>query len=166
MKEATRTNDLARMLQDMRSRGLDEARQGPHSLRVVATVEGVEYVDDSRSTFLDASLLSIADLGRPLVWVVDASMAPAIDTRLQAFLDEHVDATVFFGEVDRELVERLDAGSGKVYDAGDLRTAVFAARELAGPGSRVLFSPACPSSNGSANHAERAAEFKRAVMDL
>ncbi len=157
---------MARLLLAMRASGLGEVHHGPHSLRTVATVAGVDYVDDSRSTFLDASLLSIMDLGRPLVWVVDAGMITAIDERMKEFMMVHVDGTVFFGNVEQHHVDALDAQVGRVYNADDLRTAVFAARELATEGGKVLFSPACPSGNGTANHAERGAEFKRAVMDL
>lgn len=164
--EVTRTSELARLLIAMRENGLGEVRQGPHGLRTVATVDGVEYVDDSRSTFLDATLLSIIDLGRPLVWVVDASMLNAVDQRLKEFMQQHVDATVFFGQAEHRRVDALDAELGRVYGTDDLRTAVFAARELAVEGGKVLFSPACPSGQGTANHAERGAEFKRAVMDL
>lgn len=164
--EGSKTSEMARLLLAMRDSGLGDVRQGPHSLRTVATVAGVEYVDDSRSTFLDASLLSIIDLGRPLVWVVDAEMITAIDERMKEFMVEHVDGTVFFGNVEPHQVDVLDAQVGRVYNADDLRTAVFAARELAKEGGKVLFSPACPSGNGTANHAERGAEFKRAVMDL
>ena len=157
---------MARLLLAMRDSGLGDVRQGPHGLRTIATVEGVEYVDDSRSTFLDASLLSIMDVGRPLVWVLDASMIAAIDKRIKEFMMENVDGTVLFGKVEQGRVDALDAEMGHVYNADDLRTAVFAARELATKGGKVLFSPACPGGNGSANHAERGAEFKRAVMDL
>lgn len=82
------------------------------------------------------------------------------------FIKEHVDATVIYGAIAQEHLETVDATIGNIYSAGDLRTAVFAARELAVEGGNVLFSPACPAGNGFANHAERAAEFKRAVTDL
>ncbi len=164
--ENTRTSEMARLLIAMRGNGLGEVRQGPHSLRSVAVVASVDYVDDSRSTFLDATLLSIIDLGKPLVWVADASMVDAMDQRMMEFMREHVDGIVFFGKADHKSVDALDAELGRVYKTDDLRTAVFAARELAVSGGKVLFSPACPSGNGTANHEERGAEFKRAVMDL
>lgn len=164
--KSTGTSELARLLIAMRGNGLGELRQGPHSLRTVATVAGVDYVDDSRSTFLDATLLSVIDLGMPLVWVADASMVDALDQRMMDFMKEHVDGLVFFGKADDAQVDALNAELGHVYNTDDLRTAVFAARELAVPGGKVLFSPACPSGNGTANHEERAAEFKRAVTDL
>lgn len=160
------TSEMARLLTAMRGRGLDEVRKGPHGLHAVAVVDGVEYVDDGRSTFLDASLLSIIDLGRPLVWVADASMAGGMDTRMKEFIAGHVDAVVFYGKQERPAVDALGQELGTVYGADDLRMAVFVARELAVAGGKVLFSPACPGGNGMANHAERSAEFKRAVADL
>ncbi len=164
--DVERTSDLSGQLLALRGSGPEGLRNGSHSLRPVAEVNGVEYVDDTRGTFLDASLLSILDLGKPLVWIVDATMAPALDGRIQEFMRDHVDCTVFFGRAGTAAIEALDAGLGCVYGVDDLRTAVFTARELASPGGKVLFSPACPSAKGAANQTDLSAVFKRAVMDL
>ena len=53
---------------------LIDARQkalsaGPHRMEVVASVEEVLYINDSRSTFLDAALESLGQVDRPLVWI-------------------------------------------------------------------------------------------------
>lgn len=163
---AATTSELTRLLIAMRDQGLDVLRKGPHNLRTVAQIDGVEYIDDSGSTFLDATLLSIVDLGKPLVWIAGAPMLDALDDQLRTFLKEHVDAVVFYGHLDQGAVDALDAELGQVYNVECLRTAVFAARELARPGSKVLFSPACPCGAEAANHAERATHFKHAVNDL
>lgn len=164
--EGTRTSELARRLLALRVQGPDVAQQTAHSLPVVAEIGGVQYVDHSSSTFLDSSLLAILDLGHPLTWVVDGRMAEVVKARLKEFMAEHVQATVFYGPIDQDLVEGLEAEVRSVYHTDDLRTAVFTARELAEPGGKVLFSPACPGGNGMANHAERSAAFRQAVMDL
>lgn len=164
--ELERTSELSKQLIALRGSGLEGLRNGPQTLCTVAVVNGVEYVDDSRSTFLDASLLSILDLDKPLVWIVDATMAPGMDARIKEFMRDHVDCTVFFGKSEPATMDALNAELGCVYGADDLRTAVFAARELAHEGGKVLFSPACTGGNGAANHAELSAEFKRAVRDL
>lgn len=164
--ELQRRSDMAQLLRALRGDAPGGLRTSHDNLHAVAEVNGVEYIDDSRSTFLDASLLTILDLGKPLVWIVDGSLAGTLGPHILEFMREQVDGTVFFGPVDAAAVDALDAELGRVYAAGDLRTAVFAARELARMGGKVLFSPACSSGNGAANHAERAAEFKRAVLDL
>ncbi|MEO8732971.1 MAG: hypothetical protein ABI373_01435 [Flavobacteriales bacterium] len=164
--ERTTTSEMAQRLIALREHGLGELRGGAHNLRELAVMEGVRYFDDSGSTFMDATLLAIADVGKPLVWITDATMVESWGAHVPEFLKEHVDATVIYGAISEEHLEAVDALIGNIYSAGDLRTAVFAARELAVEGGNVLFSPACPASNGFANHAERAAEFKRAVKDL
>ena len=45
---------------------------GPHRLEPVATVNDVLYINDSRATFLDASLESFASLDRRVVWICGA----------------------------------------------------------------------------------------------
>jgi UDP-N-acetylmuramoylalanine--D-glutamate ligase len=164
--ERTTTSEMAQRLIALREHGLGELRAGAHNLREVLVTGGVHYFDDSGSTFMDATLLAIADLGKPLVWITDAAMVASWGANLPDFLKEHVDATVIYGAIEEERLKAVDATVGNIYSAGDLRTAVFAARELAVEGGNVLFSPACPAENGFANHAERAAEFKRAVKDL
>jgi len=164
--ERTIASEMARRLIALREHGLGELRSGAHNLRELAVTEGVRYFDDSGSTFMDATLLAIADVGKPLVWITDATMVASWGAHIPEFLKEHVDATVIYGVIDQKHLDTVDATIGNIYSAGDLRTAVFAARELAVEGGNVLFSPACPAGNGFANHAERAAEFKRAVKDL
>ena len=164
--ERPTTSEMAQRLIALRDHGLGELRNGAHHLRELAVVENVRYIDDSGSTFMDATLLSIADLGKPVVWITDAAMVNSWGTHVPDFLKEHVDATVIYGEIAQERLEAVDAEIGNIYSAGDLRTAVFTARELAVAHGAVLFSPACPAGKLFANHAERAAEFKRAVKDL
>lgn len=159
--ENTGTSELARTLIALRG-----ASQAPRSLRTVAVVDEVEYLDDGASTTPEAALLSLLHLGKPLVWVADAALIDAVDTRMVEFLREHVDGLVFFGTAEHARVEALHAELGGVYHTGDLRTAVFAARELATSGGRVLFSPACPSGEGPAGQQQREAIFKQAVNDL
>lgn len=136
---------------------------GPHRLEAVACVDDVLYVNDSRSTFLDASLEALSSIDRPLVWVVGAWSSEMGAEAVRELIAERVRTLVLYGPIEEGSEESLP---GHIYRTEDLRTAVFTARELAQPGDAVLFSPACPSGNGFANYEERGAEFKRAVRDL
>lgn len=136
---------------------------GPHRLEAVAEHEEVLYVNDSRATFLDATLESLGTLERRIVWVVGAWSAEMGAAAVQELLRQKVRTVVLYGALEAGSEEGLPE---HIYRTEDLRTAVFTARELAQPGDAVLFSPACPSGNGFANYEERGAEFKRAVRDL
>ncbi len=148
------------------------ARQGQKGqvraeVSLVAVVDGVAYVqDNAHGSSFENCLMTILDLGRPLVWLVDAAWATAMDERVREFMKENLDATVFFGPVDHAMVEAMDAEVGTVYGAEDLRTAVFAARELAIKGGMVLFAALRPTAQGEQGVDNREAVFQRAVMDL
>ncbi len=159
------TTAATRLVQ-ARTRGLSDQLGGPHSLEHVATVRGVDYINDSRSTFLDATLQAMAAIDKPIVWIAGSLAADIGQGHILEFLRERVAALVLFGRAGERGIESLKPFTEHMYTAEELRTAVFVARELAREGEVVLFSPACPSGDGFANYEERGAEFKRAVRDL
>jgi UDP-N-acetylmuramoylalanine--D-glutamate ligase len=136
--------------------------RAPHSLEPVSTVDGVDYINDSRATFLDAALASLGQMERPVVWIAGAWSDDMSEGHVVELMHERVRAVVLFGP----LMDVVPPQGVELIQANELRTAVFVARELAQAGDVVLFSPACPSGNGFANYEERGAEFKRAVHDL
>lgn len=132
----------------------------------VAVLSEVDFINDGRSTFLDASLRTLSDLQGPVVWIAGARMTGTGSAPVQELLRKRVSAIVLFGRDGDARATELREVVQEVYLTEDVRTATFLARELATEGTTVVFSPACPSGDGFANYEERAAEFKRAVRDL
>ncbi len=155
----------ARLVQ-ARQQNLSELHNGPHSLEPVATVSGVDYINDSRSTHLDATLQAMSNIDKPLVWIAGTLPSEIGQWHIQEFLRERVVALVLYGKSSGLGIEALKPFTEHMYTAEELRTAVFVARELAREGEAVLFSPACPSGEPHANAEERGVEFKNAVKDL
>ena len=153
-------------LMEARLKSLAEQAHGPHHMELVDTVNDVAYINDSKATFLDATLESLGQMEGRVVWIVGDLSNEMNGSTVQDLIKEKVTAMIVFGR-SAEAVER--GGKAPVehlYVAEELRTAVFLANEIAHPTESVLFSPACPSGNGFANYEERGAEFKRAVRDL
>lgn len=164
LDRSTARSTTARLL-DARQRSLDGFKSGPHRMEHVSIVKGVEYINDSKSTFLDSTLEAIASIDKPVVWIAGALGGDLGKGHVQDLLKERVAALVLFGK-GAQVIESLQPFTPHVYVAEELRTAVFVAHELSRSGEVVLFSPACPSGDGFANYEERGAEFKRAVRDL
>lgn len=153
-------------LVDARRAAMSAQGPGPHRLEPVATVKDVLFINDSKATFLDATLESLAQMPNKVVWILGDLSAEMDEGYVKDLLKEKVSAMVLFGRTSGD-PQRDGAGPVEhLYVTDELRTAVFLANELVGPGEAVLFSPACPSGNGFANYEERGAEFKRAVKDL
>lgn len=150
-------------LLEARRASLAGQASAPHRLELVASIEDVLYINDSRSTFLDSTLEAFSALDQRVIWICGTWNDDMTEGHVQQLLQERVAAVVLFG-VDGSTIDPMPASG--VFMADDVRVAVFLARELARSGEVVLFSPASPSGNGYANYEERGAEFKRAVRDL
>ena len=122
----------------------------PHRMEAVRTVDGVRFINDSASTFIDATLETMASLEGPLVWISGEIGADGIRGEVLAFLKERLSAVISFGDDGEATEEVLRPFADRVHAVKELRTAVFLARELASHDTVVLFRPACPSGNGFA----------------
>lgn len=135
-------------------------------MRLVASIAGVDYVDDSRSTHLDATLRAMADIDKPILWIAGGIAGEIGQARIQEFLRERIVALVLFGRTGSVGIEALKPFTDHMYSVEELRTAVFVAHELARQGEVVLFSPARPAEAPYADHEERGSAFQEAVHDL
>lgn len=153
-------------LLEARRAALSNQGPGPHRLEPVARVNEILFINDSKATFLDATLESLAQMEGKVVWIAGDLSVEMSEGYVQDLLREKVSAMVLFGRTLDAAEEAKPWPVEHLYVTDELRTAVFLANELVTPGESVLFSPACPSGNGFANYEERGAEFKRAVRDL
>jgi UDP-N-acetylmuramoylalanine--D-glutamate ligase len=157
---------LKDQLMKARKLALEGLQQGPHSVELVGCINGVDYLNDSKSTFLDASLRTLSTLDRPVVWVIGTQLTLPEQDWFKDIVNKHVKAVVLYGQNGARAIDRARGIFRFPYHMEDLRTATFLAREVAEQGDVVLFSPACASSPDFANYEERGVAFKRAVKDL
>jgi UDP-N-acetylmuramoylalanine--D-glutamate ligase len=138
-----------------------------HRLELVAEIEGVRFVNDSKATNTTAARRGIeAYAGQPLRLILGGSLKGESFHELAESLPPSVRSIDLIGEATDELAAALGR-AGRVYRrSGDLATAVGAAAGEAEPGDVVLLSPACASYDQFRNYEERGDEFHRLVEDL
>ena len=144
------------------SAGLRSFQAIPHRVEPVREVDGVLWINDSKSTNITSTEVAIAALDRPFVLLLGGRHKGEPYTRLAEPLRGRCRAVVAYGEagpqVLRDLGERL-----AVVPAGDFAEVIATARRLAKPGDAVLLSPACSSYDMFRNYEERGACFRAAV---
>ena len=143
----------------------------PHRLQHVRTLEGVDYVNDSKSTSPAATVTAIEALPQPLVAIVGGQSRDVPLSGLAGALISGCRTTVCVGESGPALVSAIRAAASGDHDpptyvAATLDEAVSLARQAASPGDAVLFSPGAPSFDGYTNFVERGDHFRALVMGL
>jgi UDP-N-acetylmuramoylalanine--D-glutamate ligase len=140
-----------------------------HRMQYVRSVDGVEYIDDSKATNVGAAVASIDGLTGSTGKVV--LIAGGVDKGgsyqpLRQRMSEDGRGVVVLGEA-ASLLERAFTDSPiELRHATSMRDAVTHAAELARPGDTVLLAPACSSFDMFRSYAERGDHFQRAVETL
>jgi UDP-N-acetylmuramoylalanine--D-glutamate ligase len=156
---------LAGVPADAIQRGLDAFPGLPHRLEWVRTLGGVEYLNDSKATNVDSSVVALQALPAG-VWLIaggkgkGAPYAPLVEAargRLRGVLTIGQDAPA---------LEAAFRGACPVEACGTLEVAVASAHRQAAPGDTVLLSPACASYDQFQHFEHRGDVFKALVRAL
>jgi UDP-N-acetylmuramoylalanine--D-glutamate ligase len=141
----------------------------PHRCQRVASVDGVDFYDDSKGTNAAAAVAALRGLvPRPpgRIVLIAGGIAKESDfSGMAAELARCGRAAVLIGR-DAALFREAFAGVVPLHAATDMDEAVRTARSLAAPGDVVLLSPACASFDMFRNYAERGEVFARAARSL
>lgn len=137
----------------------------PHRLEFVARVAGIEYVNDSKATNLDAVARAIDSFDQPIVLLLGGRDKGASFGDLAGVMGGRVRDIVPFGEA-ADLIARQLPHFYAGEQAANLREAVIKGTTLAHAGDVVLLSPGCASFDEFASYRHRGDCFKSVVSEL
>ena len=141
--------------------GLAEFRPLDHRLALVATIDGVEFWNDSKATNVDAALASLEAFASDVILLAGGVAKGAELARLAAGA-ERIKLLVAYGEAAPELEGELGRKVRTVCASG-LGEAFAVARSQAACGDKVLLAPACASFDEFRDYVERGRHFVRLV---
>ncbi|HEY1151945.1 MAG TPA: UDP-N-acetylmuramoyl-L-alanine--D-glutamate ligase [Pseudoduganella sp.] len=153
--------------------GLREYKGQPHRVELVATIQGVDYYDDSKGTNVGATVAALNGLGaafagseQRLVLIAGGDGKGQEFDPLAAPVQRYVRAVLLIGR-DAPAIRAALAPTGvKLEDCATLEEATKRAAALAHAGDAVLLSPACASLDMFKNYAHRAQVFIDTVRDI
>jgi UDP-N-acetylmuramoylalanine--D-glutamate ligase len=125
-------------------------------------VDGVLWINDSKSTNITSTEVAVAALDRPFVLLLGGRHKGEPYARLAGSLEGRCRAVVAYGEAGPLVVQDL-GNALRVVPAGSFEEVLATARRIARPGDAVLLSPACSSYDMFRNYEERGARFRQAV---
>ncbi|MEK2600525.1 UDP-N-acetylmuramoyl-L-alanine--D-glutamate ligase [Burkholderia arboris] len=145
---------------------LREYRGEAHRVEVIATIDDVDYVDDSKGTNVGATVAALDGLAQKIVLIAGGDGKGQDFAPLVAPVARWCRAVMLIGRDAPAIRDTLAETGVPLVDHATLEGAVHAAAGLAEPGDAVLLSPACASLDMFRNYAHRADVFRAAVDEI
>lgn len=137
-----------------------------HRLEKVTTVRGVQYINDSKATNVDACWYALESMKTKTVLILGGLDKGNDYGQIMPLVKEKCSALVFLGADNTKLHSVFDNIGIKIRDTHSMRDCVDACYEIAQPGETVLLSPCCASFDLFHNMEERGDMFKEMVRAL
>lgn len=145
---------------------LESFENVPHRLETVATIAGVEYINDSKATNVDAVWYALDAMVKPVIWIVGGTDKGNDYSPLFSLVQSKVKAIVCLGADNQKLLETFGPMIKDITESNSAADAVHKAWQRASEGDVVLLSPACASFDLFKNYEDRGDQFKAAVKQL
>ena len=137
----------------------------PHRCELISTLDGVEYLNDSKATNLHALLCALRSQTRPVVLIAGGKDKGLDYSPLLPMLRKQAISAVTFGQIARPLAEIFKAAVPTTA-VHTLEEAVHSARSLAPRGSTILLSPGTSSFDQFTGYEKRGDTFRDIVHQL
>ena len=137
----------------------------PHRCEFVRQIGGVDYINDSKATNLDAMEKALQAQSKPVVLIAGGKDKGFNYEPLRDLVKEKVRTTILIGEMAKQIARDWD-GAVKAEPAMSLADAVERAHATARSGEVVLFSPGTSSFDMFKSYADRGDQFRALVQAL
>jgi UDP-N-acetylmuramoylalanine--D-glutamate ligase len=166
----TMAGSLAGTTMEIRKEKIREAVQTfqnlEHRMEHVATIRGVEFINDSKATNINSTWYALESMDKPTVLVLGGVDKGNDYSLLMDMVKEKVKAIVCLGLDNQKIHAAFDGVVPVIVDTASAQEAVTAAFSYSEKGDVVLLSPGCASFDLFKNYEDRGTQFKKAVIDL
>lgn len=137
----------------------------PHRLEKVTTLGGVDFVNDSKATNVDATLKALESFNQKIIIILGGRDKGDDFRKLRKIVTRKVKKIILIGEAKEKIRDALE-GTAAIDVASSMKEAVRSGFSAASPGEMVLLAPACTSFDMFKNFEERGDIFKQEVLGL
>jgi UDP-N-acetylmuramoylalanine--D-glutamate ligase len=161
---------LSAVVMDIRKEKIRDAVQTfeslEHRMEPVATIKGVEFINDSKATNTNSTWYALESMTKPTILILGGVDKGNDYSFIKDLVKEKVKAIVCMGIDNRKIHEAFGKEVELMVNTDNAKDAVQAAFHFADKGDVVLLSPACASFDLFKNYEDRGKQFKEAVKDL
>lgn len=137
-----------------------------HRLEYVATIRGVEFINDSKGTNLNSVWYALESMHHPVILILGGQDKGNDYNEIADIIKEKVKAIVCLGRNNKPIIDALGSLVEHIVETQTAKDAVAAAYAFSENGDTVLLSPGCASFDLFENYKDRGQQFKEAVRSL
>ncbi len=145
---------------------LSDFQNVEHRLEYVATIHGVEFINDSKATNVNSTWFALESMVKPVIWIAGGIDKGNDYSRLFDLVSKKVKAIVCMGSDNRLIIDAFRDKVESIYETRSAEQAVVLSNTISKPGDVVLLSPACASFDLFENYEDRGDQFKQAIKGL
>ena len=161
---------LASRIVDVRKEIIRESLQDfqnvEHRLEFVASINGIEFINDSKATNVNSTWFALESMEKPVVWICGGQDKGNDYNELTELVKARVKAIICLGKDNRKIIAAFKDVVETIVETDNATDAVGASYKIGKKGDVVLLSPACASFDLFQNYEERGMQFKTAVRRL
>lgn len=137
-----------------------------HRLEKVATVGGVQYINDSKATNVDACWYALESMKTPTILIIGGKDKGNDYNAIKELVKKKCCGLVYLGADNTKLHNFFDELGIPTRDTHSMKECIEACYDMAKPGETVLLSPCCASFDLFKNMEDRGEQFKTLVRNL
>jgi UDP-N-acetylmuramoylalanine--D-glutamate ligase len=160
------TADLAGVSKEQIREGLKTFEGVEHRLEKAGRVRGVEFINDSKATNVNACWYALDSMRTPVVLILGGKDKGNDYSEIFDLVKEKCIGLVFLGVDNTKLHAAFDGFDIPIADVKSMKDCVDECFKMAKPGSTVLLSPCCASFDLFKNMEDRGEQFKECVKNL
>lgn len=141
-------------------------KNAPHRLEPVGTVNGVEFINDSKATNVDSVVYALGSYNQPLIWIAGGIDKGNDYNLIKDQVKAKVKTLICLGTDNKKLKDFFGGIVPTIRETQNVEELVKIALQEAQKGDVVLLSPACASFDLFKNYEDRGDQFRKAVGNL
>jgi UDP-N-acetylmuramoylalanine--D-glutamate ligase len=137
-----------------------------HRLEFVASINGIEFINDSKATNINSTWYALESMQKPVVWICGGQDKGNDYNELSELVKANVKAIICLGKDNKKIIAAFKDLVELIIETDTADDAVAASYKVGKKGDVVLLSPACASFDLFKSYEDRGMQFKKAVRSL
>lgn len=138
----------------------------PHRLEYIASIDGVDYINDSKATNINSTWYALESMRKPTILILGGTDKGNDYNDLMDLVKEKVVGLIYLTTDSAKLHRSFDSVIPRHEEVTSMRDAIAAARQMAKAGDTVLLSPACASFDLFTCYEDRGDQFRAEVLAI